>query len=181
MQVFAAHVGRLPPADRERILGSVPENLWAEIAAASALTWLPFETNLVCTQAVARALGPERTHEFFQTLLLSTFRTPLLQSLVDAVVRKLGADPSTSLFWVARGFDLMFEGCGTWHVAARREHIASLQVMGLPFVVASDPVWIQSVASALSALFVVAGLRGEVTIRDTNPGTGTAVFDLSYS
>lgn len=180
MQLFAAHVGRLPEGDREQVTASVDPSVWNDIASASALTWLPFDANLVCTHAVAACLGPERTDEFFRTLLLSTFRTPLLQGLVDAVVRKLGRDPGASLFWVARGFDLMFEDCGAWRVVERAPNRAALQVVGLPFAVANDHLWIQSVASALRALGDIAHLDGTTTIREIDPKAGRVVFLITW-
>lgn len=181
MQAFAAHIERLPEQDRARIRSIVQDGVWRTIADSGALTWLPLEVNLACTHAIAGTLGPARTHEFFRSLLLSTFKAPLLQGLVDAVMRKLGKDPGASLFWVARGFDLMFEHCGSWRVVDRTANQASLQVSGLPFLIASDTVWIDSVASALSALFVIARLDGTASVGNADSNMGRVTFLLKYS
>lgn len=181
MQAFAAHVARLPEQDRSQVRSLVQNGVWDKIAGAGSLTWLPLEVNLACTHAVAATLGRDRAHEFFRSLLLSTFKAPPLQGLVGAVVHKLGKDPGASLFWVARGFDLMFEHCGTWRVIDRTAKQASLQVSGLPFLIASDTVWIQSVASALSALFVIARLEGTATVRNADSNMGRVTFFLHHT
>jgi len=180
MQVFAGHVERLAPADRDRIKARVPLGTWSDIASAGPLAWLPFEVNLACTYAVAECLGPERTDEFFRTLLLSTFKTSLLQGLVDAVMRKLGSDPGASLFWIARGFALMFEDCGVWRVIERKPKQASLQVLGVPFAATRDRIWVQSVASALGALNETARLPGTSRIQELDPKLGRVVFRLTW-
>lgn len=179
MQAFAAHVDRLPEEDRVRIRSIVQNGVWCTIADAGALTWL-LEVNLACTHAVAGTLGSDRTHEFFRSLLLSTFKAPLLQGLVDAVVSRFGKDPGASLLWVARGFDLMFDNCGNWHVLDRTAKQASLQVSVLPFLIASDTVWIASVASALSALFVIARREGTASVFRADSNMGRVTFLLQY-
>ena len=180
MQTFAAHVDHLPAADRDGIRALVHEDTWREIEQAGTFSWLAFDTNLICTRAVAQHLGPKRTDEFFRTLLLATFKTPLLQKLVDAVVRLIGSDPSVSLAWVSKGFEIMYKDSGSWHVKEQQPGNALLVVEGLPPRAASDRVWHESVASALGALFVIARVTGVTTIWEVDVPSGMVVFRLRW-
>lgn len=179
MKTFVAHIGRLPGEDRQRIRAHIPDNIWREIETSSALAWLPFETNFVCTHAVASSIGPDRTHDFFKTLIISTSRTPILQSLVISVVSKFERDRTGALYWIAKGFELLFKDSGAWRVLHKTASGGELQVQGLPFLVANDEIWIQSVSSALSALFVIAGVKGKSEVIQIDPATGRVVFRLS--
>lgn len=180
MKTFVEHVERLPEADRRRIAQAVPDAFFQEIAAAGTFAWLPFEHNLVLTRAVANALGPRRTHEFFLALMLASLQTPLLRGLVEAVLRLKGNDLAVILQWVSKGFELMFKDAGAWHVGERESGAASLEVVGLPAGAVRDRVWLDSVASSLSSLFDVADVRGVTTVRDVDLDHGKAAFRLRW-
>lgn len=180
MKTFVDHVERLPAADRTRISELVPETLFQEIADSGMFGWLPFEQNLILTRAVAEALGPRRTHDFFVALMRATFETPLLKSLVDAVLRLQGRDPTVILQWVSKGFDLMFKDAGTWRVVECEEGSASMEVRGLPPTALHDRVWLESVSSSLTALFSLSDVRGVTTIRSVEPQAGRVVFRLRW-
>jgi hypothetical protein len=180
MQTFVAHLDRLPEADRSAIRALVADETWRDIEQAGTFSWLPIDINLVCTRAVAQCLGPKRTDEFFRTLLLATFKTPLLQKLVDAVVRMLGSDPSVSLAWVSKGFQIMYKDSGSWRVTEQEPGNALLAVEGLPHQAITDRVWHESVASALGALFVIARVTGVTTIWKVDAPSGTVVFRLRW-
>lgn len=181
MRTFAGAVDRLPEQEKRRVKDAVAEAVWNDIGTAGAFAWLPVETNVILTRAVTEQLGPKRAHEFFYTLMLSTFKTPLLRTLVDAVVRTLGADPGSGLVWVSKGFDIMYKNSGSWHVTERTEGAATLEVRGLPAFCVNDRIWLQSVASSLCALFTVARLEGVTTIRDVDAAAERVAFRLRWS
>jgi hypothetical protein len=180
MKTMVEHVERLPSPDRARIGELVPETLWQDVADTGNFAWLAFDLNLGLTRAIAQALGAHRTHDFFVELMLATFKSPLLKSLVDAVLRLKGNDPTVMLPWVSKGFDLMFKDAGTWHVLEGEPGVGYLEVRGLPMAVHSDRIWLDSVASSLSALFTVASVRGVTTIRDVDAERGRATFRLRW-
>jgi hypothetical protein len=180
MKAFVDALERVPTVDVERVRSAVPESVWTDIERSGALTWLSFDVNVQCTHAVAEALGTERTHEFFKGLLVATARAPILRSLAESVLRKLGPDPGASLYWVARGFELLFKDCGSWRVLDRRPSTADLMVSGLPLSVVRDRVWIDSAASSLSGLFPLAGLSGTTAVQEVDSGAGRVVFRLSW-
>jgi hypothetical protein len=180
MKTFVDALDRLPIEERARVRSAVADSVWTDIERSGSLTWLPFEVNVQCTHAVAQTLDPTRTHEFFRGLLVATTRTPVLRGLAEAVLRKLGPDPGASLFWVSRGFELLFKDCGSWRVLDRRRTSADLMVNGLPLSVVRDRVWIESAASSLSGLYPLARLRGTTTIREIDSGTGRVIFRLIW-
>ncbi len=180
MKTFVEHVERLPESDRTRIAQAVPDAFFQGISEAGAVAWLPFEHNLALTRAVADALGPRRTQEFFHALMLASFETPLLRGLVDAVLRLKGNDLGVILQWVSKGFELMFKHAGAWRVVERESGSASLEVVGLPVEAARDRIWLDSVSSSLSSLFSIAEVRGVTTVRDVDIERGKAVFRLRW-
>jgi len=180
MKGLVEQVKRLPASDRARIEGVIPEAVFREIEETSTFAWLPFEVNLRVTRAVAESLGPRRAHEFFLDLMKASFEGPLLKSLVDAVLRLRGNDPTVMLQWVSKGFELMFKDAGTWSVVDRGEGAASLEVTGLPQEARSDRIWLESVSSSLTALFGLADVRGVTTIREIDEARSAVVFRLRW-
>jgi hypothetical protein len=180
MKTFVGHIGALPSVDAAAIRGAVAASVWSDIERSNLATWLPFEMNIQATRAVSARLGPRRTHEFFRSLTASNFETPLLSGLVKAVLRMLGSDPGTMLPWVPKGFAVMFRDCGEWVARADEDWAASLFVSSLPKVTVEDRIWLESVASSLSALFTLAGVSGSANVRDIDALRGTAVFRLRW-
>jgi hypothetical protein len=180
MKTFVEQVDQLAPVDLARVEKLLPEELRRDVADSGNFAWLPLQHNLVLTRAVAESLGPKRTHEFFVELMLSTYRTPLLKSLVDAVLRLQGNDLGTMLQWVSKGFELMFKDVGHWRVVEREASTASLEVLGLPAIAFSDRIWLESVCSSVSSLFSLAEVTGLASLRDLDPERAGCVIRLRW-
>ena len=174
MKTYAAEIDALPEPLRTMT------EVWLAIASCPAFGWLPFDYDVELTRAVSVALGPRRSHEFHRQTLLRAFKSPLLKGLVDSVVRVFGLDVGTFLNWVSKGFDLMFQGAGRWKVVERSSVAATLRVTGLPRTAVEDVTWLESLGSALTALFVLAGVDGASTVRDVDIEKGAASFRLRW-
>lgn len=182
MQTFFDMVERLPAEDARAIRSTIGETVWSDVRAAGGLSWLPIQTNLLATHAVATNLDSRRTHEFFRGFMLSSFETPLLSSFINAVTRVAGPNPARYLEWVSKGFNILFKNCGTWRVVERDDAgTATIEVVGLPLAYATDRTWLMTVSSALHALFTVAKCEGAVTIRDSDEDTGRVAFRLRWT
>lgn len=182
MQTFLDAVEDLPAADVRAIREEMTEAVWRQIRDVNAFGWLPIEVNLVATHALVNRLGPRRSDEFFKQLLFTTWQTPLLRGLISAVLRVVGRDPTGYLAWIGKGFDLMFRNCGTWRVIEKDKlGRAIVEVVGLPPQYAEDRIWLQSVASALSALFLLARCEGAVSFRVSESGEGNAIYQLRWT
>lgn len=175
MQMFVARIDRLPEADRLAIRSEIPEFVWSAIASAGQFNWLPIHVNLVCTRAVSEQLVPERAHDFYRGLMLDASSTMLL-GLVQSVLRVAVRDPSLYLPWVSKGFELLFRDTGSWKVVERRPGASLMELRGVPRECIDDPLWIQSAASALSALFDIARLNGMVAIERVDPAERRILF-----
>lgn len=181
MQTFARHVDRLHVEDRRVIRDALSHEAWLAVESSGLLAWLPIQTNLDATRAVAARLGPERTHQFFRELSLATTDTPLLRGFVQAVLRVAVSDAGLYLPWVGRGYELVFRDAGRWGVLERQPGWALQELRGLPRECAADSVWLKSVASALSGLLDLANLVGTVALRDVDIKTGKATFAARWT
>lgn len=181
MQMFAAHIGRLPQEDRHAISSVLPEAVWQQIESAGVFGWLPIEVNLVCTRAVAESLGKERTHQFFRSLLLDAMRSHLLRALVDGVLRVAVRDVGLYLTWVGKGFDLMFRDVGRWDVIERVPGRAVLRLSGLAPECIRDEIWIQSLASAMCAFEDLVGVTGKTTVQSIDVEGRRVLFAGEWS
>lgn len=179
MRTFLEEVDRLPPDDTRAIRETSAE--WIpQIEAAGPITWIPVEANVDMTRAVASALGPRRTHDFFCDLSLKAYETPLMRGLIRSVVALVGHDPGRYLEWFQKGFGLVFRDVGTWDVSERSENHATLQGSRLPDALFSDDVWLDSVASSLHSLFRLAHCEGAVAARDKTRAGRTVTFRMMW-
>lgn len=181
MKVFVEHLTRLPEQDRRSIRSRVPESTWHMVESAGSLGWLPMEVNLECTRAVALHLGPERTHEFFRTLLLGSMQGSLLRGLVNGVLRVAVPDPGLYLPWVTKGFELLFRNVALIRVVDRSPGGALTEMRELPPECTSDDVWLKTAASSFSALFELVNLEGSVVLQDVDPSAGIARLRSRWS
>ena len=180
MQTFAKHVDRLPSDDRHWIRTTVSQDTWVAIDSAGLLGWIPVQTNLDITRAVAARLGAERTQTFFHDLLLATLETPLLRGFVQAVLRVAVQDPGLYLPWVARGYELVFRDTGRWAILERKPGWALLEIRDLPSECVSDTVWLKSVAASFTGLFDLTNLAGTFVLRDADMKTLSASFAMKW-
>jgi hypothetical protein len=181
MQTFAAHVARLPADDREAVLADVPGAIRSSIESAGLLGWLPLEANVLCTRAVGKRLGPERADLFFRQLLLGAADGPLLRGLVQSVIRVAVRDPGLYLPWVPKGWALMFRDTGQMSIVERSKGAAVVSIEGLVDECLREPVWIQSVASALGALADLVTLDGGATVSSVSPATQVVTYRLRWT
>lgn len=182
MQTFIKHVGSLPTEDRVAIRSAITAETLASIESAGLLAWLPLETNLICTRAVATRLGPERTNQFFRELLMAALDTPLLRGFVQGVVRVAVPDPGQYLPWLARGFELVFRNAGSWTVLEREPGWALLQLRDLPHESVTDLPWLKSVASSLLGLHDTVGIEeGTVVVHEVDVKARTVAYAARWT
>ena len=167
MSTFMQSVGALP--ERAKIREAIGDERLQRIdRSTSFFDWLPVEENLVATRAVADALGPRRTHDFFVSLQYAELATPLF-SWVRKLTPTLEKRPERTLGWIAKGYSMMFRNAGTWRVVEVETNTATLEMLDVPDVMTNDAVWIASVGSSLHAVFRVSNVDGAVTLAETKP------------
>lgn len=181
MQTFAKHLASLPAEDMAAICAAVPTETWTAIESAGLLAWLPLETNLACTKAVAARLGPERTNRFFRELLMAALDTPLLRGFVQGVLRVAVPDPGQYLPWLARGFELMFRNAGKWTVIERSPGWALLELGDVPREIVTDLIWIKATASSLLGLHDLVDIEGTVVVHEVDIKARTVTYAARWT
>lgn len=168
MSTFLQHVDALA-AEHAKIREAIGnERMQRFERSTSFFDWLPVEENLVATRAVADALGPRRTHDFFVSLQHAELATPLF-SWVRKLTPTLEKRPERTLGWIAKGYSMMFRNAGTWRVVEVETSTATLEMVDVPEVMTNDTVWIASVGSSLHAVYRVSNVDGAVTLAETKP------------
>jgi len=180
MQTFLEVVDRLEAADCAAIRAAIPGAMLQAIHDHTSASWLPIEVNLEVTRIVAERLGPERAHNFFCDLLLAGFETPLLGSFAKGALRLAGTNPGFALKWVPKGFSLVFRNTGEWSTSDITATTGRLAVDGLPTIMASERLWLDSVASSLQALFKLTNKGGEIRVAEVDVSGGRATFRANW-
>jgi hypothetical protein len=180
MKSLLEAIARLPPADAERVRARVPAELARDVAAATSIDWLPFETNLAVTRAVHDALGQAAFYRFFRDAMRDAFSGPLLKIVVEAAVRVFRVDAAAFAGWVGKGWGLVFRDCGAWAVERAGAGEATLRISGLPAAALVDDVWPRSVAHSLDAFWAVSRATGECAFVTRDEAAGTATYRLSW-
>jgi hypothetical protein len=181
MQTFLAHVRRLDPGARDAVLAETGTETVAAIDAnRSFFAWLPAETNLDATRAVAHRLGPRQTHQFFVCLQEHTLETPLFEWVQRNAEILLGPDPARRLKWIAKAYGIMFNDAGTWEVAHVEETMARLEMVNAPAVMLHDRLWLDSVASSLHAAFPGGPAQTSVKLVGSWPEVGRAEYRVRW-
>jgi len=180
LQLMLERVDELPHADTCAILGAIADHAVAEIRGAGRTAWLPIEHDLECRRAIARRLGPRRSHQFFIDLGVDACACTPMRGLVQSVVHNFCSDIARAVRWIPRAFTLLARDAGTWTVTEQAEGVATLQVTGLPDGVARDIFWTQTVASELHAWFRITDTRGAVTVQDASALERRVSFRLRW-
>jgi hypothetical protein len=178
MKQFAARV-ELLGAPGEEVVAADPE-LFAEIEAASRLSWLPASLNVRMIDALVKGLGPKRAHQFQADQITSQFSTPLWRGFVEGGIRTLGLDPAALSRWIPNALRLIFKDCGEWRVERLGETSATLHARWLPDDLTQGSRWIESIAGGTNALFILCRTSGEATVVHFDPETGAARIELHW-
>jgi hypothetical protein len=175
------HVSLLPEPPRGAVQAAIGQALPAAIQASASSDWLPFALDLDLTHAVARVLGPEELHRFFQQQQLDSFRSPLFRVLVDSATSLFGFDPGSWARWIPRGWGVVFRGCGEWVVERAEKGVVHAALVAPPPGCLDDDVWLRAVASSLSAFLVIARTEGEFALVHVDRARQAALYRMRWA
>jgi hypothetical protein len=165
---------------REEIRRRSGEGVTAAIEGSGGSDWLPVAHDVALARALDAVLGPEGLATFNQRMMLQSFEGPLLRTLVQTAMAVIGADPAALARWIPKGWQLMFQGCGSWRVEPSGATSVALTLTEMAPACAEDPVWPRSVASALSAVPVLARVVGSVELVRIDPPARTARYAFTW-
>jgi hypothetical protein len=178
LKATLASVDRLPegPAIRR----ALPVDHLAAIEAAHGQDWLPIALDVGLVGTIQRTLGPDRHDQFSRAVVLEAMDGPLLGTLVRIAISVFGHDPARWVGWIPKAWQLMFRDCGRCAIERSEPGEVRLTLAELPEI-CLDEVWLESVASSLSALLARAQVTGRSTFDGADPTSHSASYALRWS
>ena len=164
MRVFRAAIDGLADAPHHAVVRAIGAAELARVDEATALAWLPIETNFVFVRAVAEVLGPENAAEFYRRMTLRDFQTSVFEAFVSGARRLFGVDVGGFFKQVPAGFSLLFRDAAAIAMPERSSTHALLVFDDLAEEVASEPLWLESVRTGLVAVYDLVHARGTITL-----------------
>lgn len=149
----------MDPELSRRVRDALPPETTAAIRSASRISWVDIEHDLALTHAVFAEAGRERAREIMRRMLVANFRAPVLRPLIDGALRLLGRSPDRLLRWAPKVWGHVMRDAGDVVFEAAAPGSGRLRFSDLPPLVA-DPVYLDGVGAAATALFEVAGTEG---------------------
>ncbi len=174
------HVDKLPAQARQAVREAIAPAILTQVEASTGADWVPFTWDVELTHAIARALGPDGMHRFFQEQQLAAWRGPLLKSLVDSATALFGLDPGSWARWIPRGWAVVFRNCGRWEVERTGPGAVDLAFVAPPARALEDEVWLRSVASSFSSFLVLAKAEGEFALDHVDRARGAVYYRLRW-
>jgi hypothetical protein len=140
-----------------------PESL-AAIRSASWFDWLPLEFDIELAHAVAKVLGPAKDRERACQSVLLAFQSPLLRPFLIGVEKVFGLQPGPLIRQSTRAFQAVFREAGWMAYAVGQGNQRVLVWSEVPALVLEDRLYLDAIAGAYEALFVLCKLDGSVAV-----------------
>jgi hypothetical protein len=170
----------LEPDLAEQIRALVPRSIVETVEGATPSAWLPLEINVELADILATALGPERSLSFFRGMVLREYQTSLFKTFITGITRAMGVSPGVFVKVVPRGWELVYQECGSFtplDVAATQ---ARLLFEDVPEVCVRDRRWLDAVRSTFYSAFDLANVPGSVEWDELNLKDRRAVFHFQW-
>jgi hypothetical protein len=181
LQLVLEHVQELPEPSRRAVQEAVGPGSVAAIEGSASSDWLPLVHELGLTHAIARVLGVEGAHRFFQKQQLESFGSPLFRSLMESATALFGLDPGSWARWIPRGWNVVFRDCGKWEIERAGAGLVHAALVAPPPACLDDEVWLRSIASSLSAFLLVACTEGEVALVRVDRERQAALYRMRWT
>jgi hypothetical protein len=169
-----AGLGKLGPVE-----AADPE-LVAEIEASARLSWLPIAWNLRLVEATSACFGEARGVELLADCVYRQFDTPLWKKFVSGAMKLLGTEPGLLGRFLPEAIGLVFRDCGRWRIHNTDERELVLEVEALPPALAAHRLWLRSLATGLTPLFMLCGCDGTSELAEVDERAGRARYRLRW-
>lgn len=154
-----------------------PDTLEA-IQNAWSAAWVPVALDVELSLAFCRVAGAEEASEAMRRNMAEAFHKPMLRAVIDGAVRILGLSPGKLVRWAPRIWPLVMKDAGVMRVASEKEGEATVWLEGLPPLIADERDYLMGTASAIAAVFDLAGTAGDCRL--VEHGQGRARFHLRW-
>lgn len=161
---------------------ATPPRIVEAIDRASGMDWLPVGHDVALTRALFTVLGPSRHATFCTDHVLRSFQGPILRPIAEAAVRLLGRDLASMARWIPKGWWLVFRDCGSWITEPMNgTGEIWLRYAGVPEACLAERAWMKAVGHSMSAVPVLAGFPGRITLEQLDPAAREARYVLRWT
>ena len=170
----------LEPDLAEQLRALIPEAIVDAVTDATPSAWLPLEMNVELADILATALGPDRSLSFFRGMLLREYQTSLFKSFITGITRVMGVTPAVFVKVVPRGWELVYQECGSLTPLDVGSSAARLQLDDLPEVCVRNRLWLDAVRGTFYSAFDLANVPGSIEWEELNLKDRRAVFHFQW-
>jgi hypothetical protein len=169
------------PAVAAHLRAALPASTIAAVLDAGRNAWLPVAIDMDVTEAIAAALGPDRSAAFWRKSLVETLESPLLKPIVDGVVGLFGLAPESLLRWAPRAWLTIYRNCGTMTVLERGIRSGRLGFDDITPALVRSGAFIEALRASFEAVFTLCRVYGEVRVESCDLAARQAVYAFSWT
>jgi hypothetical protein len=158
----------LRPESREAIVG------------ASRIAFLDLALDVEVTEILYREAGPDRAREILRANLAETFTSPILRSFVTMALRLRGNEPGRLLQWNSKVWGQIYRHFGSISFVPVGHSEGRFELSALPLAIAEHSVYLDGIAAAISAVFDLLEIDGQVELKAVDPAAGRAIISAVW-
>jgi hypothetical protein len=156
-------IDKLPPAQSKAVHARVREELKAELAAASSLSWINLSGTVEICTALVSVLSPKEFQDFYTRQATMFLDSPAAQSILKVTGKVIGLSPKNVIKINPISWGLVSRNCGTQafrDLPSPTE--ADLVWTNVPKEVLAHSPAIDSFAAGMRVVFALTGSTGTV-------------------
>jgi hypothetical protein len=159
--------------------GLRPESRQA-IAGASRIAFLDLELDVEVTEVLYREAGTDRAREILRANLAETFTSPILRSFVTMALRLRGNEPGRLLQWSSKVWSQIYRDFGSISFVPIGDSEGRFELGALPLEIAEHSVYLDGIAAAMSAVFDLLEIDGQIALKAVDPAAGRAIISAVW-
>src|SRR5262249_38984681 len=145
---------------QERILTRLPDDV-RRFDQSVGVAWVPLAMNMAISDAALEVLGPLAFRGFAKDITLAFLKRPILSTLVEASMRLFGIRSQSVLRWAPRGWQALFQHCGSLEFeASSTARESRLRLHDFPREALASGSFVIGLAGSFDAAFVVTKTSG---------------------
>jgi hypothetical protein len=158
----------LRPESREAIVG------------ASRIAFLNLELDVEVTEVLYLEAGPDRAREILRANLAETFTSPILRSFITMALRLRGNEPGRLLQWSSKVWGQIYRDFGSIAFVPVGDSEGRFELSALPLAIAEHSLYLDGIAAAMSAVFDLLEIDGQVDLKAVDPAAGRAIISAVW-
>jgi hypothetical protein len=169
------------PALLPLVTSLLPPPLMEAIAKTRAVGWVPFAGHMHLNRAVRQGLGPPAFPALGRRAMLRSYDQHMVKPLIEGTLRLFGASPAGLSKVLPRLWGVMTRAGGELALEPPPgPNRALLGLTGFPAEQGFADLLVPGLGGALSSVFDLCDLQGEVVTYDIDAARGAARFELRW-